>query len=155
MKKLILFCLLTWLLAFSGRLSAQYVTIPDTAFVSWLQSNGFAGCMNGNQLDTTCFAVLNATTMNCYAVPIRDLTGVQYFKNLNSLDCSNDSLYSIPDFPSPLTFINCQYNNLQNLPALPPNLNAFNCQYNQLTSLPTLPANLTYLDCQVNQLSSL
>src|SRR5579871_3923550 len=36
---------------------AQYVTIPDTAFVSWLQNNGFAGCMSGNQLDTSCNAV--------------------------------------------------------------------------------------------------
>ena len=155
MKKLIPFCLLTLLLAFSEGINAQYVTIPDTVFVNWLQSNGYAGCMNGNQLDTTCPAVLNATAMSCYAVPIRDLTGLQYFKNLSTLDCSNDSLYNIPAFPSLLTSINCQYNNLQNLPALPVNLGTLQCPYNQLSSLPALPANLIDLYCYYNQLSSL
>ncbi|HWB62019.1 MAG TPA: hypothetical protein VG603_00810, partial [Chitinophagales bacterium] len=78
---------------------AQYVTIPDATFASWLRNNGYAGCMIGNQLDTTCSAVLNATTMNCNLVPIHDLTGVQYFKNLTHLNCSNDSLYTIPALP--------------------------------------------------------
>ncbi|HWB62430.1 MAG TPA: hypothetical protein VG603_02885, partial [Chitinophagales bacterium] len=106
-------------LFFFNTANAQYVTIPDATFVSWLQSHGYAGCMNGNQLDTTCSAVVNATTMNCYAVPIRDLTGIQYFKNLTHLDCSNDSLYTIPAFPSTLTNINCDYNKLSSLPTLP------------------------------------
>src|SRR5580704_10770746 len=65
-------------LFFANMLKAQYVTIPDTAFVSWLNNNGFAGCMSGNQLDTTCNAVLSDTMMLCYDVPIQDLTGIQY-----------------------------------------------------------------------------
>src|SRR5579859_966250 len=81
---------------------AQYVTIPDTAFVSWLQGNGYAGCMNGNQLDTTCGAVLGATSVVCSNLPIRDLTGVQYFKNLDTLYCSNDSLHNVPTLPPAL-----------------------------------------------------
>ena len=44
---------------FGATSKAQYVTIPDTAFVSWLQNNGFGGCMSGNQLDTTCGSVVN------------------------------------------------------------------------------------------------
>ncbi len=77
---------------------AQYVTIPDTAFVSWLNNNGFSQCMTGNQMDTTCSAVLDSTDILCNNVPIRDLTGIQYFKSLDYLNCSNDSLYNIPPF---------------------------------------------------------
>jgi hypothetical protein len=107
---------------------AQYVTIPDTAFVSWLQNpaNGFSACMNGNQMDTTCSAIVNATALLCYAHPIRDLTGVQYFKNITRLDCSNDSLSFIPSFPATVTHINCQVNLLDSLPLLPTNLNDLN-----------------------------
>jgi hypothetical protein len=66
---------------------AQYVTIPDTAFVSWLPDNGFDTCLSGNQPDTSCPAVQSATFMTCTYVPIKDLTGIQYFTNLNYLVC--------------------------------------------------------------------
>ncbi len=153
MKKLYFIFLFAWVAFNTGK--AQYVTIPDTTFVNWLQSNGYSACMNGNQLDTTCGAVLSATTMNCYAVPVRDLAGIQYFKNLDSLDCSSDSLYNIPALPPLLTFLNCGYNNLINLPLLPTNLLSFQCAYNKLTSLPVLPPNLADLYCENNKLTSL
>ena len=134
---------------------AQYVTIPDPTFVSWLQSNGYAACMNGNQLDTTCGAVLGATVMRCYALPIRDLTGVQYFKNLNTLDCSNDSLYVIPSLPTSLIEFHCQSNNLSSLPVLPGNLYQLWCSWNRIATLPLLPNSLGQLVCYQNQLSAL
>ncbi len=134
---------------------AQYVTIPDTSFVNWLSSHGYAGCMNGNQLDTACGAVLSAVALNCYAVPIRDLTGIQYFKNLDTLDCSNDSLYSIPALPSSLVYLDVEYNNLSTLPMLPNSLHNLNCAYNFLDSLPSLPGNLYVLYCFYNQLIKL
>jgi uncharacterized repeat protein (TIGR01451 family) len=140
---------------------AQYVTIPDTTFVNWLASHGYAGCMNGNQLDTTCSAVLNATWMSCNAVSIRDLTGIQYFKNLLWLDCSNDSIYNISSWPNNLTYINCSYDNLDSLPSLPLNLDTLICNTNTsigiygIKSLPSLPAKLQYLDCSWNRLDSL
>ncbi len=134
---------------------AQYVAIPDTAFASWLHSNGFATCMNGNQLDTTCSVLLNATSLNCNAVPIRDLTGVQYFKNITSLDCSNDSIESIPAFPSMLSSINCDYNRLYSIPALPAVLEFLACGANFINSLPDLPSTLLQLNCDENQLATL
>lgn len=154
---------------------AQYVTIPDNTFASWLNSNGYNNCMNGNQLDTTCSEVLNTTGMACYGVAIRDLTGIQYFKNLKTLDCSNDSLYSIPVLPPSLLWFNCQYNNVDTMPvlpvsltwmecdynklsrftALPANLDTLICSHNQLDSLPALPANLSYLECEDNTLTGL
>jgi len=132
---------------------AQYATIPDPVFVSWLQSHGYAGCMNGNQLDTTCSTVASAVSLNCYAVAIHDLSGLQYFKNLDSLDCSNDSLYYIPALPSHIIYFNCNYNNLDSLPALP-QLTALLCSNNNLTAV-ALPSPLTYVDCSFNKIRSL
>src|SRR5258708_6442582 len=149
MKKLY-FSLLLISCAVFNNCKAQLVSIPDTAFVSWLQSHGFASCMSGSQLDTTCNAVLNATTMRCYAVPIRDLTGIQYFKNLDTLDCSNDSLYFIPAFPNNITTLLCNYNNLDSLPNLPSSLHTLVCFRNQLVRLPNLPITLVTLYCQYN-----
>ncbi|HWB64612.1 MAG TPA: T9SS type A sorting domain-containing protein, partial [Chitinophagales bacterium] len=162
-------------LSFAG-LNAQYVTIPDAAFVTWLQNNGFAGCISGNQLDTTCSAVQTASTLNCSSVPIRNLSGVQYFRNLDYLFCGDDSLYTIPALPPNLKTLNCLENNLSSLPVLPSSLleincsynpltgglptlpnsvNTITCAYNGLTSLPTLPSSLMQIDCDNNRLTSL
>jgi uncharacterized repeat protein (TIGR01451 family) len=147
---LLLSCIL-----FMNVAKAQYVTIPDTNFVNWLDTSGYAGCLNGNQLDTTCTAVLNDTIMDCYAVPIRDLTGIQYFKNLQILDCSNDSLYYIPSLPNGIVVLFCQHNNLSSLPPLPDSLETLYCFFNQLNILPALPQSLYFLDCSNNNLDSL
>ena len=55
---------------------AQYVTIPDTNFVNWLNANGYASCMSGNLMDTTCSAVVNALSVNCSNSNIFDIKGV-------------------------------------------------------------------------------
>ncbi len=140
---------------FCNTAKAQYVNIPDATFVSWLQSNGYAGCMSGSQLDTTCSAVVNATGLYCSAVSIRNLTGIQYFKHLDTLDCSNDSLYYIPSFPAPLLYINCSSNNLDSLPVLPANLTRLDCYSNKISALPALPATLIVLLANDDSLSSL
>jgi len=131
---------------------AQYVTIPDAVFVTWLQNNGFASCMNGNQMDTTCAALFDSIQINCSNVAIRDLTGVQYFKNLIGLGCAFDSLYTIPALPKSLQLMNCQSNNLTSLPALPPGMRVILCDNNYLDTLPTLPDTLNGLSCNYNHL---
>ena len=140
---------------FCHHASAQYVTIPDTAFVNWLKGNGYVSCFNGNQLDTTCSTVLSAHGVNCFALPIHDLTGIQYFKNLDTLDCSNDSLYFIPQLPVALIFFNCAINNLNSLPVLPATLVTLKCDHNPLHSLPALSANLSDIECSFDLLISL
>ena len=37
---------------------AQWVTIPDANFVAWLETN-YPSCMNGNQMNTSCSAIVN------------------------------------------------------------------------------------------------
>jgi uncharacterized repeat protein (TIGR01451 family) len=135
---------------------AQYVTIPDTAFVSWLNNNGFSQCMTGNQMDTTCSAVLDSTDILCNNVPIRDLTGIQYFKSLDYLNCSNDSLYNIPPLPSSITTLWCSANNLSALPSLSStNVDNLDCSYNQLTQLPPGAGSVSSVNCNNNKITSL
>lgn len=154
---------------FLFRSPAQYVTIPDASFVHWLNTNGYSTCLNGNLLDTSCFAVLNATKLNMNSSGIHDLTGIQYFKNLDSLDVGNTHITSFPQMPPLLTYLYCYGDSListANLPAslttfncgsnfltsiiLPPNLQILFCHSNQLTSLPALPNSLVYLECGYN-----
>ncbi len=150
-----IFIPLLLIVVFFSTARAQYVTIPDTNFVNWLDTSGYAACMNGNQMDTTCGAILNAQALYCNAVPIRDLTGVQYFKSLYFLNCASDSLSTLPNLPVTLGFLTCQNNKLGSLPALPGGLTNLICSFNHLTALPALPGPLITFSCNNNQLTSL
>jgi Secretion system C-terminal sorting domain len=147
--------LLAFLFLFGHKTHAQFVTIPDTNFVNWLDTSGYGACMNGNQMDTTCSAILNAQAIYCNAIPISNLTGIQYFKSLYFLNCAGDSLTTIPALPASLGFLTCQNNKLSNLPALPAGLTNLICSFNRLSSLPTLPSSLITFSCNNNQLTSL
>jgi uncharacterized repeat protein (TIGR01451 family) len=161
-------------------LNAQWVTIPDSNFVNWLNANGYASCMNGNLMDTTCNAVVSATQIDCSNSSIISLEGIQYFYNLYNLVCSNNQLIFVPNLSTPfLIDFDCSYNQLSSLPIfiLPPNnfalsiicnnnflsylpfmpntLTELICNNNLLTSLPPLPNGLNSLDCSSNSLNSL
>ena len=154
MKKLYL-----WLLILASFYStpgnAQYVVIPDPNFVIWLQSNGYSGCMNGNQLDTTCHAVIAATSVTCSNNSVVNLSGIQYFKALRTLDCSYDSLITLPPLPSLLTTLICSNNFLSGLTVLPTHVTALNCGYNNITVINALPASLQQLSCTNNAIKKL
>ncbi len=157
----------------------NYVNIPDTNFGTWLNTNGYSSCMVGNNtagwlMDTTCSAVVNAVSVDCYAQGIRDINGIQYFDNLDTLkciknqltsipalpggliqlDCDSNQLTSLPALPGSLTTLSCFWNQLSTIPVLPAGLTALNCSYNIIATLPALPASLTFLNCRVNQISS-
>ncbi len=169
------------LLSFS-KTHSQYVTIPDANFVTWLNNNGYAGCINGNLMDTTCNPIVTDTLVNCGLAGINNLDGIQYFDNLQTLNCSNSSstpmanrvnnisalppnlkvLYSndnaytaLPILPATLILIQSLHGSLQSLPALPSGINEVQVFYNQIASLPSLPASLEILSCFQNNLTSL
>ncbi len=157
-RSLVLSCLFVLGSCFYSK--AQWVSIPDTNFGTWLDTSGYSQCIQGNntvgwQMDTTCNAVLNETVLNCNDAEISDLTGIQYFDNLYTLSCMGNYLSSLPSLPDSLTALNCHSNNLTALPVLPTSLITLDCSYNQLTALPTLPNTLTQLYCLHNQLSVL
>jgi Leucine-rich repeat (LRR) protein len=136
--------------------NAQYVAIPDSNFRNQLQQN-YPSCMMNGQLDTNCSAILNQTNLRIYNTgdSIFSIEGVQYFKNITSLDCSGNSINYIPSLPSNLVSFYCSTNRLTSLPELPNSLRLFTCGYNRLTSLPILPNSLRELFCSGNELLSL
>ena len=155
---------------------AQWVTIPDPNFVAWLQAN-YPTCMNGNLMDTTCSGIMNATNVSCGYQNIFDLTGIQYFDNLDTLTCYNNEItflppvlphglirlecggnpiYSLPDsLPHSLQVLICEYCQLTTLPSLPSSLIALVCNENMITNMPTLPSGIKDLEFQGNQITSI
>jgi uncharacterized repeat protein (TIGR01451 family) len=136
-------------------LKAQWVTIPDTNFVNWLNANGYVACMNGNSLDTTCTDVINAWQLDLQNQNIINLDGVQYFDNLYELDFSGSQVTSLPTLPPNLISLDCAFNQITNIPFWNATLTNIVCSGNPLISLPSLPSSLEYLYCYYNQLTSL
>lgn len=136
---------------------AQFVTIPDPAFANWLATNGFAICMNGNQLDTTCALVTSTTVLNFTATyNISNLSGIVYFDNLETVYVFSNNLSSLPPLPESLIYLDCRYNDLTSLSNLPNGLRTLLVDVNQLTSIPAnLPDSLRVLHCAQNLLTSL
>ena len=157
--------------------NAQYVSIPDANFATYLQGI-IPAAMNGNQLDTSSTLVTTTThSINVNNLSISNLYGIEFFKALTYLDCSmnppltslpnlpstlkylfcvgNFSLSTLPPLPNSITYINCSHSSLTTLPTLPNSLDTLNCMANQLTSLPTLPNSLIYLHCGGNSISTL
>ncbi len=153
MKKFLLFAFILFCLQFLPA-KAQWVTIPDANFATKLQQL-YPTCMNGNQMDTTCSDIVNATSLMVGYLNITNLSGVEYFDNLTNLSCYNNQLTSLPSLPHNLIDLWCYDNQLSNLPNLPVSITNIQCYNNQLTSLPNLPPNLTQLTCNNNQLSAL
>jgi uncharacterized repeat protein (TIGR01451 family) len=151
MKKL--FTLFIALTLFTSA-KAQWVTIPDSNFVTWL-TNNYPSAMNGNLMDTTNTLITSATAVSCGYLSISDLIGIQYFISLQQLTCYHNQLSSLPTLPSTLTYLNCEYNQLISIPTLPSTLSTIYCDNNQLASLPTLPSTIIGLICSYNQFTSL
>jgi len=153
-NNLILFFYIATLMCFSLLSKAQFVSIPDANFRAYLEVN-FATCMQGGKMDTTCTQVIIFEHMKVSALNISDLTGVQYFDALETLDCDNNQLTFLPKLPVGLKILACPQNYISQLPVVPATLEWLFCQSNQLTVLPALPNTLTLLDCSWNQLISL
>ncbi len=139
---------------FSSRSEAQYFTIPDPDFVTWLTAH-YPACMNGNQMDTTCPDILSESQVYIMSEPVSDLTGLQYFTGIWDLTCGYNNLSYIPSFPVGIISIWLDHNNLTSLPVLPPDLEQLSCNYNNLTSLPNLPNSMTLLSVWNNSLTNL
>ncbi len=135
---------------------AQWVSIPDTAFVNVLQNN-VPSCMNGNQLDTTCPTLQQLIGFTCGSHKgITNVEGIQYFKALQTFNCQDNNIAQLtPNLPPALVYLVCSNNPLSAFPALPSTLRGlyfYDCQF---ASLPNLPDSLIYLTCSGNPLTSL
>jgi Leucine-rich repeat (LRR) protein len=152
MKKLILLFLLL-VLKFAPA-KAQWVTIPDSNFVNKL-TQLYPSCMDGNQMDTTCEEIVNATDLALSNSNISNLSGIEYFVSLANLSCSYNEITSISVLPSFLISLNCSDNYLISLPVLPNSLSQLFCSNNLINNLQTLPDSLTNLSCFNNPINNL
>ncbi len=104
-----------------------------------------------NNLTASAQTLRNITLTN----HITDLTGIQAFSNLTSLNVADNDLTFLPPLPPNLKTFRCSNNRLVQLPSLPSGLTVFHCYGNLLTSLPELPKNLEVFNCSQNRLSAL
>ncbi|MES2622422.1 MAG: T9SS type A sorting domain-containing protein [Bacteroidota bacterium] len=116
-------------LASNNFVKAQYFTIPDNNFATWLRTHGWDTCMVGNQIDTVFsktykiqFSMLDLSYQN-----ISDLTGIEYIKwcsNINScisrnLNASHNNLTEFPlsvlKVPTSFGSVDVSYNNIDTI----------------------------------------
>ena len=110
----------------------------------------------------------NLTSLNVSGKSISNLTGVDKLTYLKTLNCSSNSLTSLPTLPSSLTTLDCHSNQITSYTDFPTSLQSLNCASNKfsgtfsLTSrsnLKTLDVSsnpsITTLNCYNNALTSL
>ena len=137
-----------------NNLFAQNFWVPDSSFRAQIKII-CPNCLTAqDSLITLSSDVNNVYYMDISNSFISSLSGIEYFSNLATLDCSGNQITSLPYFANLIT-LNCSSNLLTNLPALPGYLNELNCSNNQLISLPALSDSLSILNCDGNLLSSL
>ncbi len=150
------FILLTLLIITFHFVHAQtYVTIPDSYFRNFLKKK-YPTCFNENdEMDITSSLIKNETVLYLGAQNVSDITGVEYFTSLQTLDIAFNGVEDIAMIPPTITSLNCSSNSLKSISMLPPNLTYLSCYGNLITSISDLPASLTYLDCNSNPLTNI
>ena len=156
----------------------QNVNIPDANFKAYLVGNSAINTNADNEIQVSEASAFNGS-INCINMNISNLTGIEAFVSLTSLNCYDNQLTSIDvsnnnaltnllcynnqltslDVSSctALTYLNCEGNQLTSLDASSCTaLTDLGCEGNQLTSLDVSTCTaLTYLHCYNNQLTSL
>lgn len=171
--------------------NAQIINFPDASFKAKLlaanpsntiASNGALSYIkidanNDNQIDVS--EALQITTLNVSIADIYDLTGIEYFTNLRTLNCNQNHIATLNvstltslktllcslnvlttlDLTglTQLNTLECAENTLTQINfANATNLQSLSCKFNFLTTLETNSLlNLNTLQCDFNQLSIL
>ena len=133
---------------------AEVLTFEDPLFKSYLTANFDT---NGDkEIDTK--EALKITSIKCDGKSIYSLKGIEYFANLKTLDCSNNSVVELDlTQNTQLTEVKCFSNSLVDLKIGGlENLSYLDCNTNSLTAIDTNtnPA-LTYYNCASNVIKAL
>lgn len=132
------------------------ITISDPLFLQYLLSL-YDSDADGKLVNEEAEAV---ETISVCADGITTLDGVQYFRNLKSLDCCgsvwNGSLASLAlNQNTALDVLKCSYNQLTSI-SLPSSLIEMECRFNKFQTLnPSGVPHLKRLDCFGNRLENL
>jgi len=152
MKKLLLILLCLPMIGFG-----QNINIPDANFKAYLVGNSSINT-NGDTEIQVSEAVNYNGSIDCDYLGIFDLTGIEFFNNITSLNCSWNQLTNINlSNNTSLVILKCQQNQLTSLDVSNNNvLVQLWCSNNQLTSLDVSNnIGLAYLSCGFNYLTSI
>ena len=121
--------------------------------VGWEVTNGTVLLTDANKQ-----AIEAVTSLNIEGKNLTDISGIEYFTNLTSLECGNNQLTALPvENLTQLTSLDCFGNQLTALPVEKlTQLTTLSCGNNQLTAMPVEKlSQLAVLYCSYNQLTSL
>lgn len=141
------------LVSFYGN-AQNYITIQDARFAQFLGEK-YPSSVIGNQLNVASPEIQNEKMLSLNGLQITSLEELPYFIQLETLECVENNLSSLPALPSQLVKLDCSMNQLKSLPNLPITLEELSCAVNQLSVLPSLPSSLKILYCNFNQLTNL
>ena len=143
-------------------IAQQYELIPDANFRTALQVStnidpnvDLTPYFNGDSLDISAPIVQQVVGVNVNGQSISDISGIEFFTNLTTLNCEDNLISTLPPLPTGLINLICGENNLQALPTLPSTLEYLHCFSNDIASLPTLPQSLLSMYCNSNELQTL
>jgi len=136
---------------------AQNLTIPDANFKTYLVGNSSINT-NGDSEIQVAEAAAYSGTIYCVGLGITDLTGIESFTSLASLNCANNNISSIDvSSNTSLNFLFCTANNLSSIDVSNNlALTHLHCALNNLTVLDVSNnSSLISLQCDRNSLTNL
>ena len=138
------------------RAFGQLVSLPDNNLTNKLMGS-YQQVMVGSMLDISKAETL-AGTLDLRFANITDATGIQHFKNINTLDLSNNQLITIPDISGITGLVNfyASNNKLTSLPDMSGfHLSDFQVVNNKLSAFPDLSGStgLLSLYCSNNNIT--
>jgi internalin A len=152
---------LTLVILFQGTIGITQVVIPDPNFRQFLVTN-FPTAMNPDQTLNPATAPGITGPFKCYNQNISNLSGIEYFTGITTLEVKyNPGLTSLPNISTltNITILGVDSNGLTSLPNLSSlvNLQILSFHHNQVTTVPSLAGlnQITSLLVQNNELTTL
>ncbi|MCX6350583.1 MAG: T9SS type A sorting domain-containing protein, partial [Bacteroidetes bacterium] len=157
MKNKLLFTIIPAFIGLITVASAQNVTIPDAKFKAALVGNKAINTNSDTEIQVSEAAAYKGAII-VGSLSIADLTGIEAFTGIDSLNCHINNLKSVNiSACKALKYFNCDYNQLTSLNVSSNTLlTGLNCTNNPLTSLDVSSNTLlTGLGCGGNHITSL
>ena len=133
-------------------LAINETNFPDTNFRNFVRGSNIDKDGDGYLSDEEQQAVKTIDVSGCY---ISDLTGIQYFTNLEDLDCGYNQIESLNlQQNTKLKILNCSNNQLTRLVQGNEGLEEVDCSNNKINELVLYASTLRSVDCYNNELTS-
>ena len=132
---------------------SQKYFIKDSIFAKYIREH-YEGLMEGDSLNIlSAEELIINDLMDVSNLGITNLDGIQFFKDLRDINCSNNKISDLNMLPESMRDINCSNNRLTKLPYFP-RLYYLDCSNNSIEELPYYE-NLEILICRNNQIKKL